>query len=126
VRSACADHWQGIDTVCHEVLHALVHSDFTASAGRISFPQVVREGFTEVLGVQLFNNRIVPKASASVAFKTSLEAGVSGAPCPAPAAATIGYGSAGSGAEAIRQRVGNQNFRAAYFLGRPELAGLPT
>jgi hypothetical protein len=124
--SACADHWAGIDTLCHEVLHALVHPDFVATAGRVAFPQVVREGFTEVLGVQLFNDRVVPKANANAAFKASLETGVTGAPCPAPAPATIGYGSAGSGAEAIRTRVHDENFRAAYFLGRPELAGLPT
>ncbi|WP_416138192.1 DUF4157 domain-containing protein [Halomonas sp. HK25] len=123
--TACEDHWAGIDTLCHEVLHALVHADFVATAGRVSFPQVIREGFTEVLGVQLFNDRVVPKAKANPTFKATLEAGVSGAPCPAPAAATIGYGSAGSGAESIRRRVGNENFRAAYFLGRPELAGLP-
>lgn len=124
--TACQDHWSGIDTLCHEVLHALVHPNFVAAAGRVSFPQVIREGFTEALGVQLFNDKIVPKAATDAIFKSSLEVGVSGAPCPAPAAATIGYGAAGSGAEAIRVKVGNDNFRAAYFLGRPELAGLPT
>lgn len=46
------------------------------------------------------------------------------APCPAPTAATIGYGAAGSGAEVIRFKVGNDNFRAAYFLGRPGLERL--
>lgn len=124
--TACQDHWRGIDTLCHEVLHALVHPNFVATAGRVSFPQVIREGFTEALGVQLFNDKIVPKAGTDASFKASLETGVSGAPCPAPAAATIDYGAAGSGAESIRVKVGNDNFRAAYFLGRPELAGLPT
>ena len=122
--SACKDHWSGVDTLCHEVLHALVHPNFRATAGGVSFPQVIREGFTEVLGVQLFNDRIVPKAASDVAFKASLEAGVSGAPCPAPALATIGYGDAGKGADSIRSKVHDDNFRAAYFLGRPELAGL--
>jgi hypothetical protein len=122
--TACEDHWRGIDTLCHELLHALVHADFVAAAGRVGFPQVIREGFTEVLGVQLFNDHVRPKAAADAAFKATLEAGVSGAPCPAPAAATIGYGSAGSGAEEIRTKVGNDNFRAAYFLGRPDLAGV--
>jgi hypothetical protein len=124
--TACEDHWQGVDTLCHEVLHALVHPDFTATAGRVSFPQVIREGFTEVLGVQLFNGRVRPKAAGDPAFKATLEAGVSGAPCPTPAAAKIGYGAAGAGAEAIRARIGDDNFRAAYFLGQPALAGLPT
>jgi hypothetical protein len=87
---------------------------------------VIREGFTEVLGVQLFNDGVVPKAASDAKFKASLEAGVPGAPCPAPAKATIDYGAAGAGAEAIRGEVKDDRFRAAYFLGRPELAGLPT
>jgi len=122
--TACEDHWSGIDTLCHEILHALVHADFNAAARRVGFGQVLREGFTEVLGVQLFNDHVIPKANRDAAFKAQLEAGVTGAPCPAPAAATIGYQAAGSGAEEIHRRVGNDNFRAAYFLGRPDLAGI--
>lgn len=121
--SACTDHWRGIDTLCHELLHALVHPNFVVAATGVGFPQVIREGFTEVLGVQLFNDHIVPKANRDASFKATLESGVTGAPCPTPAAATIGYGDAGSGAEEIRRRVGNNNFRAAYFLGRPDLVG---
>ena len=108
----------------HEVLHALVHPGFNAAASTVRFPQIIREGFTEVLGAQLYNQRMRPKAAANAVFKQGLEAGVSGAPCPAPAADTIGYGAAGAGAEAIRARVGDSSFRAAYFLGRPELAGI--
>lgn len=125
-KSACEDHWQGIDTLCHEVLHALVHPKFQATAGKVSFPQVIEEGFTEVLGVQLFNDGVVPKAASKKWFKESLEAGVPGAPCPAPAKAEIGYGAGGAGAEKIRSLVKDDRFRAAYFLGRPDLAGLPT
>lgn len=122
--NACTDHWRGVATLCHEVLHALVHPGFNAAASTVRFPQIIREGFTEVLGAQLYNQRMRPKAAAKAVFKQGLEAGVSGAPCPAPAADTIGYGAAGAGAEAIRARVGDSNFRAAYFLGRPELAGI--
>jgi len=90
------------------------------------FPQVVREGFTEVLGNQLFNQRVRPKAASNATFKATLETSLSsGTPCPAPAAGTIGYGAAGSGAEDIRSRIGDNRFRAAYFLGRPDLAGIP-
>lgn len=124
--TACEDHWSGIDTLCHEVLHALVHPNFIAAAKGVSFPQVIHEGFTEVLGVQLFNEKIVPKAAADAGFKSGLEMGVKGAPCPPPVAASIGYGAAGSGAEEIRVKVGNDNFRAAYFLGWPGMAGIPT
>jgi hypothetical protein len=125
VTSECAAHWQGIDTICHEILHALVHPRFAAKAATVREDQLIREGFTEVLGVQLFNDRVAPKAASDPVFKGQLESGVSGAPCPAPKAATIGYGDAGAGAEEIRLRVGDKNFRAAYFLGKPELAGIP-
>ncbi|MFT3823210.1 MAG: DUF4157 domain-containing protein [Chitinophagaceae bacterium] len=121
--TSCADHWKGIDTLCHELLHALVHPNFFAAATRIGFSQIVREGFTEVLGNQLFNDRIRKRVAREPAFKATMEAGAPGAPCPAPAAGTIGYGDAGSGAEAIRLRVHDDNFRAAYFLGRTDLVG---
>lgn len=124
-QNACQAHWAAIRTICHEILHALVNPDFYASNTRFQFPQVIREGFTEVLGVQLYNDRVLPKAASDPAFKASIESGVTGAPCPAPANTKIGYGSAGAGADAIRRRVGDANFRAAYFLGRTDLAGLP-
>ena len=122
--TACQDHWLGIRTLCHELLHALVHPNFQASATPLGFPQVVREGFTEVLGVELFNDRVVPKANSNATFKATLEAGVTGAPCPAPASTSVGYQAAGAGANVIRNKAGEQNFRAAYFLGRRDLVGL--
>jgi Domain of unknown function (DUF4157) len=123
--SACAGHWKGIDTLCHEMVHAMVAPRFKASVKSISFDQLIREGFTEVLGAQLYNDRVVPKAKNDGEFKSSIEAGVAGSPCPDPATAAIDYGAAGQAAEEIRQLVGDNNFRAAYFLGRPSLAGLP-
>jgi hypothetical protein len=123
--NACAAHWAGIDTLCHEVLHALVHPKFNAATSKVKFPQVLREGFTEVLGVDLFNDHVAPKAKAEPAFKALLENGVSGAPCGEPDPATVGYGSAGKGAAEIKKKVTPENFKAAYFMGRTDLAGLP-
>ncbi|HEY5712952.1 MAG TPA: hypothetical protein VIT38_13750, partial [Allosphingosinicella sp.] len=122
--SACKARWRGIDTLCHEVLHALEHPDFVTAASRVKFPQVLREGFTEVLGVELFNEHVRVKAAADPAFAAQMEAGVTGAPCPTIDAATIDYGAAGAGAKTIRDTVGPENFRAAFFLGRVDLAGL--
>lgn len=122
--TACQDHWRAIGTMCHEVLHALVHPNFTAVADRVSFPQVIREGATEALSVQLFNDRFLQKARDDQAFKARLEASLSGPPCVDPAQRTLGYGAAGAGAEDIRAQVGDDNFRAAYFLGQVQLAGL--
>lgn len=45
------------------------------------------------------------------AFKARMEAGVAGAPCPAPPVGAVGYGRAGANAEAIRSTVGDDNFR---------------
>jgi len=123
--SACEARWESLDTLCHETLHALVHPEFVAAAKRMNIGQVVREGFTEVLGAQLYNDHVVPKAGSDAKFKSELEAGVAGAPCPAPPEATIDYAPSGAMAEVIRTRVGDDNFRAAYFLGRTDLAGLP-
>lgn len=122
---ACAAHWAGIDTLCHEVLHALVHPNFTAAIAKVRFPQVLREGFTEVLGVDLFNDHVAREAKKHPAFKALLENGVSGAPCKEPDPATVGYGAAGTGAAEIKKQVGPENFKAAYFMGRTDLAGLP-
>lgn len=119
----CAARWRSIDTLTHELVHALVHRGFPASASSVRFGQIIREGFTEVLGVQLFESAR-SKASGNAAFKGQMEAGIAAAPCPVPAAATIGYGQAGTNAEAIRAAVGNDNFRAAYFLNAVNLVGL--
>lgn len=124
-QSACKAHWAGVDTLCHEVLHGLVHPKFQAAVTRVTFKQVIREGFTEVLGNQLFNEHVTVKAKDDKAFKARIEAGVPGAPCPEPDKGTIGYGAAGPAANDILGKVGDNRFRAAYFLGRTELAGLP-
>jgi hypothetical protein len=124
-QSACQAHWSNVATVCHEVLHGLVHPDFNAAAARMKFKQVIREGFTEVLGVQLFNKHVAKKARADKKYKATLEAGVAGAPCKDPKDVTVGYGAAGKSANDILAKVHDDNFRAAYFLGRTELAGLP-
>jgi hypothetical protein len=123
--TACQAHWSNVATLCHEVLHGLVHPKFNAAAARMTFPQVLREGFTEVLGVQLFNDHVAKKAKTDKKYKATLEAGVAGAPCKDPKDVTVGYGSAGKGAADILSKVHDNNFRAAYFLGRTELAGLP-
>jgi hypothetical protein len=120
--TACQARWRTIDTLAHELVHVLVHPSFPAQASAIGFGQIVREGFTEVLGVQL-HDHLRARAAANAAFKARLEAGLA-PPCPAPAAATIGYGAAGADAETIRTLVGDARFRAAYFLGDLRLVGL--
>jgi hypothetical protein len=119
----CAARWRTIGTLTHELVHAMVHPTFPATASSIRFGQIVVEGFTEVLGGQLYES-IRSRAGSNAAFKGQMEAGIAAAPCPVPAPATIGYGQAGANAESIRALVGNDNFRAAYFLGAVNLVGL--
>lgn len=123
--TACQKRWRTINTISHELLHALIHPDFEGRSEHVGFPQLVTEGFTEVLGDQLFDERIRPKAKSDAKFRAVMESGLADGGCPGdPAAATLGYGSAGAGAETIRQLAGDRTFRAAYFLGRPDLVGL--
>jgi Domain of unknown function (DUF4157) len=119
----CEARWQTIDTLTHELVHVLVHPNFPNTATSISFGQIVREGFTEVLGVQMYAS-MRDKANSNAGFKAQMEAGITSAPCPPPAPASIDYGQAGTSAERIRSLVGNNNFRSAYFLGAVHLVGL--
>ena len=126
VLNECQARWQSIETLCHEIMHALAHPDFTLQSQRVNFGQVLLEGVPEVLSTQMFNQRVKPKAATNAAFKARMEVGLASAPCPAPPDATIGYGAAGSGAEEIRTRpgVGDDKLRAAFFLGQVHLLGL--
>ena len=121
-QTACQARWRAIDTLCHELVHVLVNPAFPARASSVRFGQIIREGFTEVLGVQLYNDRIRTKALSDINFRRQMEMGISGT-CSIPNA-TIDYGQAGTSAESIRQLVGDDNFRAAYFLGSTNLVGL--
>jgi hypothetical protein len=118
----CKARWKIVDTLSHEVLHALSHPRF--SKQKVGLGQIVREGFTEVLGTQLYNDHIVPKSKKEKGFKSTMEQGLPSAPCGTPAAASIGYKPAGPAAERIRKIVGDKNFRAAYFLCAVEKVGL--
>jgi hypothetical protein len=119
----CAARWRTVETLCHEIMHALAHPRVETEAAAVGFGQVIVEGMAEVLSSQLFNGRIRPKAKSTPAFKAKLEAGITGAPCPEPPSGTIGYGAAGSGADSIQKMVGDKRFRAAFFLGQMHLIG---
>jgi hypothetical protein len=119
----CEARWETVETLCHEIMHALAHPRVETEAATVGFGQVIVEGMAEVLATQLYNRRIKPKAKSTPAFKAKLEAGIAGAPCPEPPAATIGYAAAGSGADSIQKLVGDKRFRSAFFLGQMHLLG---
>jgi hypothetical protein len=112
----CDARWKTIRTMCHELMHVLVHDDFRAA---IKGRTVLREGFPEVLGHYLYEY-ITGQSS----LKARMETGLTTAPCQSVPGSAIGYGTDGSDAEKIRIAVKNDNFRAAFFLGQLSLAGI--
>lgn len=121
-QNACEARWASINTLCHEIMHAYVHPGFTGlSNGR----RIITEGFTEILGDELFEE-IRGRATNNPVYRAQFEGGINAAACrntPIPASRTE-YGDDGRFAGAILGIVGPDRFRAAYFLGRTTLAGL--
>ena len=119
-KSECVARWHLVNTLSHELLHVMVHDGFRGkAAGR----QIMVEGFTEILGDQLYDS-IASKARKDKAFQAKFETGVSAAPCSDIPVSSTGYGEAGKNADKLRLTVGNDRFRAAYFLGRIDLLGV--
>ncbi|WP_295116565.1 DUF4157 domain-containing protein [uncultured Chitinophaga sp.] len=121
-KNECEDRWATINVMCHELMHVFVHQDFyTLHKSR----QLIREGFTEILGDQLYN-QIVKRSKADATFRAKFEGGIKPSECAAATipASTTDYGVAGKAALDILNTVKDDNFRAAYFLGRINLVGL--
>lgn len=119
---ACEARWRAVETLCHELMHVYVSQEFSDLHKN---RQIIREGFTEILGDQLYNE-VRSKANAQAGYRQRFEVGLAPGAC---ALATIpqstrGYTAAADAAERIRAIVGDSRFRAAYFLGRTTLAGL--
>ncbi len=112
----CDARWETIKTMCHELMHVMAHDDFRAA---IKGRTVLREGFPEVLGHQLYQN-----IAGQSGLKASMEKGLKSAPCSYVPPSTIGYAPHGDNADKIRIAVTNDNFRAAFFLGQLNLAGI--
>jgi hypothetical protein len=128
--SECETRWLTVRTLCHELMHALAHPDFIAAVSSsprfpsgINADQVLVEGFAEVLGVQLFRF-LRSTAAGDAALLALLTQGVTGTCTPPTTAITLGYGDAAANAQAIRNEVLDERFRAAYFHGRVSLIGL--
>lgn len=112
----CDARWQTIRTICHELMHVMVHDDFRrAEKGRM----VMREGWPEVLGHYLYQD-----ITGDSKMKAKMEDGLTSKPCSSVPGSTIGYGDAGKKAEEIRIAVKDPAFRAAFFLGQLELAAI--
>lgn len=129
-KPVCETRWATIRTLCHELMHALMHPDFLAATHAsprfphgVPFSQALVEGFAEVLSVELFNH-LSDAVAADPTLLAQLTQGIAG-PCGAPNHVTKpGYGDAGANAQLIRTLVGEARFRAAFFSGKVSLIGL--
>ena len=125
----CTGRWETIRTMCHELMHVMVHPDFRrAEKGR----QILTEGVPEVLGHQLYD-KISGEAGSNPQLQAQMEDGLGQPPCPAIPTASLGedvngkptsYKKAADDADTIRVVVGGDRFRAAFFLGQLTLAGI--
>jgi len=119
--TACDARWKIVETLCHELMHVYVSEDFyTQANGR----ELIKEGFPEVLGDELYDH-IRSRATYDQKFRDQFEIGIPHA-CTFEdiPESTLGYHEAGESAARIRDLVKDDRFRAAFFLGRGELAGL--
>ena len=123
-KALCEVRWQTLSTLSHELLHLMKHTGFEDIHDIVEKKQILYEGFTEVLGTQLYNKRLRVKALSDSRFKAKMERGLPGAPCKDIPEEKIGYGQAGKNAEKIRKMIGDDNFRAAYFWGKTKFVGL--
>lgn len=114
--SDCDARWNTVRTLCHELMHVMVHEDFRAA---IKGRMILKEGFPEVLGHYLYQN-----IAGDASMKSKMEAGLTGAPCASIPTSTIGYPPFGDDADRVRIAVTDDRFRAAFFLGQLELAGI--
>lgn len=126
---ACLARWASIKTMCHELMHVMVHPDFrSAEKGR----PILNEGFPEVLGHQLYSH-IANDAGSDPKLEAQLEAGLSTTPCASIPSSTLGqdllgkatnYKQAADDADRVQVAVTKDRFRAAFFLGQLSLAGI--
>ncbi len=116
--------WDTIHTLCHELMHVMVHPRFDAASSKIENAQVIKEGFVELLGFELYTN-ILRKASSNAQFKAQITNGLTTAELPAfPTRPQMGYGEAAQSAAAVMDQVGEKRVVTAFFLGKPELVGI--
>ncbi|MEV4457279.1 hypothetical protein [Microbispora sp. NPDC049633] len=117
--------WRVIRTLAHELMHRLAHPDFTATAGRIRHGQIVSEGFVDLLALDVYT-RLWGLVSQSSAATEVLLKGVGATKAPDGSFLKVGYGEAGTSAAAVRDLMGDDRVRAAFFLGATHLIGLPS
>ncbi len=118
---ACDARWKAVESLCHELMHVYVSQEF---ADLRRNRQLISEGFPEILGDQLYEH-IRSTAGRDRTYRRQFEQGLDPDACSGPIQQSgRGYVAEAESADEIRLIVGEDRFRAAYFLGRTRLAGL--
>ncbi|WP_204040457.1 hypothetical protein [Acrocarpospora phusangensis] len=116
--------WRTLRTLVHEFLHRLAHPAFTAKATTIGHGQVLKEGFVDLLTVDVFA-KLAEDVGKSPELCRRLLGELGLGTTPKDSLMHADYGQASDSAETIRRAVGDKNVRAAFFLGATHLIGLP-
>jgi len=114
--------WRNIRTMIHELMHSLIHPYLVAEALKIQAPQVIGEGFIEVMTRELYNE-LVGKMTTGAAGK--LQFGIDQQDQTVPARTEAGYGQAGKAAADIFGLAGRDSFLTAFFVGATDLVAVP-
>jgi hypothetical protein len=115
--------WEVFGTTVHEMLHSVAHKDFTDAADQLKLPDVFVEG-----GAEFFTLAIYGEAVEQAAFDDALRLRIEGIQGPrfSPPERHSLYEDHVAKLRQIVGILGNdeENFRAAFFMGRVEFLGL--
>jgi len=119
-----ATRWGGWMTLVHEYIHTLEHPAYSTAA---SGNGVMREGFCELFTKEVLDSAL-PAAPGNVALRNSVEGPGLPAPTqdilPSTYPPNAGYMDDFLSAVAIRNRIGENAAKAAFFQGHVEFLGL--
>lgn len=117
--------WDLFTTLIHEFLHLVTHDNYNQAAQAVggSAQQILIEGMTDHMRDQVWRG-LLPGLAANNALRRRVE-GLHYAAAPTPAAfVPHAFYTQMADAGAIVAQSGENNARAAYFMGRADLLGL--
>jgi hypothetical protein len=116
--------WRSFQTLIHEYLHTITHRNYSAMVSMLPRDQAdtLDEGGTSLMTDKVWTSIFPEEIRANDALRLTIEG--SAMPFDATVIPPISHYSQITQARAIESLVGEENMRAAYFLGQVELLGL--
>jgi hypothetical protein len=120
--------WDAFTTIMHEAIHHLVHPNFVATYTQMrdDSKQILKEGFDDMFRHELwYDAGNLANRIADPAYNTK-RAVIEGSALPYDPSVVFYHSEYSQITQAtnIRNTIGNNNCKAAYFLGHTELLGL--